>query len=137
MGQSKKVDPRAIVKVSGDEDGDEFEEGNVPGACRRVARRLDNGPCRAARVDSDGYRAGERGREILEAAVGAKYLHAADRAQTWIARNMRILNDALWAGRPRDTCVACAERALGLHPKVAIAVSVRERDKSSDWKTVK
>ena len=71
------------------------------------------------------------------AAVGAKYLHAADRAQTWIARNMRILNDALWAGRPRDTCVACAERALGLHPKVAIAVSVRERDKNSDWKTVK
>jgi len=70
-------------------------------------------------------------------AVNVKYLHAADGAQPWIARNMRSLNEALWAGRPRDTCVACAERTLGLHPKVAVAVSVRARDKRSDWKTVK
>mgnify|MGYP000863859584 FL=1 len=70
-------------------------------------------------------------------AVRVKYLHAADGAQPWIARNMRSLNEALWAGRPRDTCVACAERTLGLHTKVAMAVSVRARDKRSDWKTVK
>jgi|GEM_PF-5555859 len=70
-------------------------------------------------------------------AVKAKHLFGADRAQTWIARNMRNLNEALWAGRQRDACIACAQKTLGVHKTMPLQVKVRERDKRTDWGTVK
>lgn len=70
-------------------------------------------------------------------AVKSKHLHGADRAQTWIARNMRNLNEALWAGRQRDACVACAQKTLGVHKGRPLQVKVRERDTRNSWATVK
>lgn len=70
-------------------------------------------------------------------AVKVKHLYGADRAQTWIPRNMRNLNEALWAGRQRDACIACAQKTLGLHKSRPLRVMVRERDKRTDWGTVK
>lgn len=72
-----------------------------------------------------------------EEAVKVRHLHAADRAQTWIARNMRNLNEALWAGRQRDACIACAQKTLGVHKTMPLQIKVRERDKRTDWDTVK
>lgn len=70
-------------------------------------------------------------------AVKVKYLHGAERAQTWIARNMHNLNEALWAGRQRDGCVACAQKMLGIYKSCPLQVKVRERDLQHDWGTVK
>lgn len=70
-------------------------------------------------------------------AVKVKHLHGADRARTWIALNMRNLNEALWAGRQRDACIACAQKTLGVHKTRPLQVKVRERDVRTDWGTVK
>lgn len=72
-------------------------------------------------------------------ALGVKRVWAKDHAQTWIARNMRMLNEVLWAGRNRDTCVLAAQRALGIknQTKGHISIGVRTRDKRTDWSTVK
>ena len=70
-------------------------------------------------------------------AVKSKSLHGADRAQTWIARNMRNLNESLWAGRKRDACIACAQKTLGVHKSRPLQVKARERDTRTDWGTVK
>lgn len=70
-------------------------------------------------------------------AVRVKHLHGADRAQTWIARNMRNLNEALWAGRQRDACIACAQKTLGVHKSRPLQIGVRDRDMRHDWNTVK
>lgn len=71
-------------------------------------------------------------------AVGAKSIWGADKAQTWIPRNLRSLNEALWAGRKRESCVAIARKSLGIHTVGGnMTVKVRERDKRSDWATVK
>lgn len=59
-------------------------------------------------------------------------------AKIWIAKNMPRLNDSLWAGRKRDTCIACAKHSLGNHHTGrAMYIGVRERDKTHDWNTVK
>ena len=67
-------------------------------------------------------------------AVKVSRLHGADRAQTWIARNMRNLNESLWAGRQRHVCISCALRSLGARVStLPMTVKVRERDKRTDW----
>ncbi len=70
-------------------------------------------------------------------AVKVKHLWGDDKAQTWIARNMGNLNEALWAGRQRDACIACAQKTLGIHKSRPLQVKVRERDTRHAWGTVK
>ena len=70
-------------------------------------------------------------------AVKVKRIHGADRAQTWIARNMHNLNEALWAGRQRQACIACAQKTLGIHKSRPMQIKVRERDGRTDWGKVK
>ena len=73
-------------------------------------------------------------------AVKVKNIFSGDRVQVWIARNMRNLNESLWAGRKRDTCISCAQKTLGVRNRstgTPLQISVRERDKQTDWKTVK
>ena len=71
------------------------------------------------------------------AALKAKYISAGDRAQVWIARNLPQLNDALWASRPRETCIATAARAVGKRPMGALRCPARAQDKRHDWNTCK
>ena len=73
----------------------------------------------------------------LEKLIGCRRIDASDRVQTWIPRHMTALNENLWAGRPRDTCIASARAAVGLAPGRALRISVRARDKRTDWRTVK
>ncbi|MDP2832773.1 MAG: hypothetical protein Q8Q28_05665 [Pseudomonadota bacterium] len=71
-------------------------------------------------------------------AVKAKYIKYDEPAKTWIPRNMYKLNESLWGGRNRDTCVLCARKSLGFKGGgVPVSVKARELDKRSDWGTVK
>lgn len=71
-------------------------------------------------------------------ALRVKRLHGVDRAQVWIARNMRTLNEMLWAGRKRDACVASAQKMLGCRkPTMPLEKPARALDKRHDWGTVK
>lgn len=74
---------------------------------------------------------------LCAGAVKVKYLHSSDRAQVWIARNLKNLNEALWAGRQRDACIACAQKNLGIHKSMPLQIKVRERDVRNGWGTVK
>lgn len=71
--------------------------------------------------------------------LGATRLHWPERVQVILPRTMRIVNEALWAGRKRDLCVQLARKALGLkHMGRTFTIDrLRERDKTHDWKTVK
>lgn len=61
-------------------------------------------------------------------ALNVRHLHGAERAQTWIARNMRNLNEMLWAERRRETCIACAQKTLGIRKSKRLPVPVPEHD---------
>lgn len=71
--------------------------------------------------------------------IGVKYIHSADRAQVWIAKNMRSLNEMLWAGRRRDMCIVAAQKACGMQKSSGrpFYKSARQEDKRFDWNVVK
>lgn len=60
-------------------------------------------------------------------------------ARVWIAMHWKGLNDFLWAGRPNAVCVRAALSFMGVRRKHTYPEqpSLRERDKTHDWKTVK
>jgi hypothetical protein len=72
-------------------------------------------------------------------AIGVKHLYGPDKATTWIASNMKTLNEAMWAGRKTDTCIDIAKRAMGMRPIKASDsfLKLREKDTRNDWNTVK
>lgn len=71
--------------------------------------------------------------------IGVRWINARDRAQVWIATNMRSLNEMLWAGRKREVCIIAAEKACGIRKNVGAPYykGARIADKSHDWATVK
>ena len=74
----------------------------------------------------------------IATAINVKHIHGETSAKVWIARNIPKLNESLWAGRKRDTCISCAKIALGIRRKTgSLQISVREIDKRHDWNTVK
>jgi len=75
----------------------------------------------------------EKAAEVLR----QKRLWGDDKAQTWIARNMRNFNEVLWSGGQRDKCIAAAQKTLGVYKSNPLQIKVRERDKRTDWNTVK
>lgn len=76
--------------------------------------------------------------QVFADAAKVRWIHASDRAQVWIAKEMPRLNESLWAGRPRQTCVDVAARIFGVRRDGAnLQISVRARDDRTDWKTVK
>lgn len=94
--------------------------------------------CRNAGVEADNYLEID---SLVAKEIPAK-IWPKDRAQRWVAVNMRPLNEALWAGRPRELCENMAYlRLSGKGPKpnpgARYMVAVRHRDKRSDWATVK
>ena len=75
-----------------------------------------------------------------EAALKVKHIDAGATAKTWIARHMPRLNEALWAGRKKETAIAVAKKEVGIGSRVRMTeacVSARAGDKRSDWGTVK
>lgn len=70
-------------------------------------------------------------------ALKISYLQFGALAKTWIPKHMPKLNESLWAGRNRETCIASAQRSLGIHRTRQLQIKVRERDDRHDWKTVK
>lgn len=77
--------------------------------------------------------------EMATKAINARYIHASDRAQVFIPHNLPRLNDALWAARKRETCMAIGQREIGCRNVAGaeLQIKVRERDKRTDWGTVK
>ena len=70
-------------------------------------------------------------------ALRITYLQMGALAKTWIPKNMPNLNEALWGGRQRDACIACAQKTLGIHKSRPLQIKVRERDDRHSWGTVK
>ena len=71
--------------------------------------------------------------------MGVRYIHGNDKAQTFIAKHFRALNEALWAGRKTDYCILLAEKSLGMRKGTGASRSIpsRQGDKRHDWATVK
>lgn len=90
---------------------------------------------RDAKLDSDDIKAVYA---LTNSLLKTRYLTSADRVQTYIAKNMRLLNEALWAGRPNESCTAIAYKTVGSRvPGARLRFSPAERDKKFDWNTVK
>ena len=73
------------------------------------------------------------------AALRVSWLSGSSLAKTWIPKNMPRLNEALWAGLKRDTCIARAKKELGIHNGVGVnlMIGVRERDNQTGWGVTK
>ena len=68
---------------------------------------------------------------------GVPYIVTWKPVKAWVHIHMRSLSDALWASRPRETCIDCAVRLLGGRPTATVKVRARTLTKNHDWKTVK
>ncbi len=76
--------------------------------------------------------------EQASESLRVKNIYGKEYAKVWIAKNMRNLNEALWAGRQRAACVACAQKLLvGRRKSAPMPFSPKDRDVRSDWDTVK
>ena len=75
---------------------------------------------------------------LTKSLLKSKKISNVDKVQTYIANNMKSLNEALWAGRPNERCQAIAYRTVGSRlPGVPLQFSPAQRDRKFDWKTVK
>lgn len=50
---------------------------------------------------------------LTKSLLKAKNLSNVDKVQTYIANNMKLLNEALWAGRPNEKCTSIAYKTVG------------------------
>ena len=75
-----------------------------------------------------------------ESALKVKHIDAGATAKVWIARHLPSLNEALWAGRKKESAIAVAKKSVGIGSRVRmteVCVSARSGDKRRDWGTVK
>lgn len=72
-------------------------------------------------------------------AINVRWIDRTDKVETWIPRNLRKLNNALWDGRNTETCVEICYASIGgvARRKENFKIAFRERDSRLDWKTVK